>query len=61
MGPKNIIPEGAQAEKARSRQWYAVQTYSGYEEAVARYLKQRVESLAMGIRYSTFSFRKRRR
>jgi transcriptional antiterminator NusG len=25
-----------------------VQTYSGYEEAVARYLKQRVESLAMG-------------
>jgi transcriptional antiterminator NusG len=24
-----------------------VQTYSGYEEAVARYLKQRVESLAM--------------
>jgi transcription termination/antitermination protein NusG len=30
------------------RQWYAVQTYSGYEEAVSRYLKQRVESLAMG-------------
>ncbi len=29
------------------RQWYAVQTYSGYEEAVMRYLKQRVESLAM--------------
>ena len=25
-----------------------MQTYSGYEEAVARYLKQRVESLAMG-------------
>ena len=30
------------------RQWYAVHTYSGYEEAVARYLKQRVESLLMG-------------
>ncbi|HTY39900.1 MAG TPA: transcription termination/antitermination protein NusG [Candidatus Paceibacterota bacterium] len=29
------------------RQWYAVHTYSGYEEAVARYLKQRVESLSM--------------
>ncbi|MCL5733125.1 MAG: transcription termination/antitermination protein NusG [Patescibacteria group bacterium] len=29
------------------RQWYAIHTYSGYEEAVARYLKQRVESLAM--------------
>ncbi|MDO8516127.1 MAG: transcription termination/antitermination protein NusG [bacterium] len=28
-------------------QWYAVHTYSGYEEAVARYLKQRVESLSM--------------
>jgi transcriptional antiterminator NusG len=35
-------------EKPKLRQWYAVQTYSGYEEAVARYLKQRVESLAMG-------------
>src|SRR6202142_2280165 len=34
-------------EKPALRQWYAVQTYSGYEEAVARYLKQRVESLAM--------------
>jgi transcriptional antiterminator NusG len=42
------LPQGAQAEKTKSRQWYAVQTYSGYEEAVARYLKQRVESLAMG-------------
>ncbi len=31
------IPEGEPI-----RQWYAVHTYSGYEEAVARYLKQRV-------------------
>ncbi len=30
-----------------TREWYAVHTYSGYEEAVARYLKQRVESLSM--------------
>ncbi|MBU6500621.1 MAG: transcription termination/antitermination factor NusG [Patescibacteria group bacterium] len=37
-----------QEEKKGLRQWYAVQTYSGYEEAVSRYLKQRVESLAMG-------------
>lgn len=29
------------------RAWYAVHTYSGYEDAVARYLKQRVESLSM--------------
>lgn len=35
-------------DEHRVRQWYAVQTYSGYEEAVARYLKQRVESLTMG-------------
>jgi transcriptional antiterminator NusG len=47
MAPTHILPQGAQAEKSKSRQWYAVQTYSGYEEAVARYLKQRVESLAM--------------
>jgi transcriptional antiterminator NusG len=39
--------EEAHGEKTHLRQWYAVQTYSGYEEAVARYLKQRVESLAM--------------
>jgi transcriptional antiterminator NusG len=48
MAPTHILPQGAEAEKAKLRQWYAVQTYSGYEEAVSRYLKQRVESLAMG-------------
>jgi transcription termination/antitermination protein NusG len=34
-------------ERSGVRQWYAIHTYSGYEEAVARYLKQRVESLSM--------------
>jgi len=34
-------------DKPKIRQWYALQTYSGYEEAVARYLKQRVDSLSM--------------
>lgn len=29
------------------RHWYAVHTYSGYEEAVARYLKQRIDALEM--------------
>ncbi|PIR88647.1 MAG: transcription termination/antitermination factor NusG [Candidatus Harrisonbacteria bacterium CG10_big_fil_rev_8_21_14_0_10_44_23] len=29
------------------RHWYAVHTYSGYEDAVARYLTQRVGSLEM--------------
>jgi transcriptional antiterminator NusG len=34
-------------EQQKEPEWYAVHTYSGYEEAVARYLKQRVESLSM--------------
>jgi len=29
------------------RHWYALHTYSGYEDAVARYLKQRIDSLSM--------------
>ena len=43
----NMSRGGSHTEHTGLRQWYAVQTYSGYEEAVARYLKQRVESLAM--------------
>lgn len=30
------------------RHWYAIHTYAGYENAVARNLKQRIESLSMG-------------
>jgi transcription termination/antitermination protein NusG len=30
-----------------NRQWYAIHTYSGYENAVVRNLKQRIESLGM--------------
>lgn len=37
----------AGAKYSGVREWYAVHTYAGYEEAVARYLKQRVESLSM--------------
>ena len=37
----------ADKEKKEERQWYAVHTYAGYEDAVARYLKQRVDSLEM--------------
>ncbi len=32
---------------ANEREWYAIHTYSGYEDAVARNLKQRVESFGM--------------
>lgn len=34
-------------EKNKERRWYAVHTYSGYEDAVTRYLKQRIDSLEM--------------
>lgn len=39
----------SETEKQAAKQpfWYAVHTYSGYEDAVARYLRQRVDSLAM--------------
>ena len=29
------------------RHWYAIHTYAGYENAVARNLKQRIDSLNM--------------
>ncbi len=31
----------------QDRNWYVIHTYSGYEEAVAKNLKQRIESLGM--------------
>ena len=31
----------------QERNWYVIHTYSGYEDAVARSLKQRIESLGM--------------
>lgn len=37
--PKQVIQEG--------RRWYAIHTYSGYEENVVRNLKQRIESMDM--------------
>ncbi|RJP44373.1 transcription termination/antitermination factor NusG [Candidatus Parcubacteria bacterium] len=42
-----VNPIDIKSGNAGTRQWYAIQTYSGYEEAVARYLKQRVDSLSM--------------
>lgn len=37
--PKQIIP--------KEKNWYVIHTYSGYEESVAKNLKQRIESLGM--------------
>jgi transcription termination/antitermination protein NusG len=39
--------DNQKTETKLGRRWYAVHTYSGYEDAVTRYLKQRVESLLM--------------
>lgn len=36
-----------QQQPARDRNWYAIHTYAGYENAVLRNLKQRIESLGM--------------
>jgi transcriptional antiterminator NusG len=38
MPKQQILPE---------KNWYVIHTYSGYEEAVAKNLKQRIESLGM--------------
>lgn len=37
----------AKQENTGERNWYAIHTYAGYENAVARNLKQRIESLNM--------------
>ncbi len=34
-------------QSAEGRNWYVIHTYSGYEDAVSRNLKQRIESLGM--------------
>ncbi|HMP85608.1 MAG TPA: transcription termination/antitermination protein NusG [Candidatus Paceibacterota bacterium] len=35
-------------QPTRDRNWYAIHTYAGYENAVAKNLLQRIESLTMG-------------
>src|SRR4029077_12687521 len=37
----------AKQQVGGDRSWYAIHTYAGYENAVARNLKQRIESLGM--------------
>ena len=37
----------ARQQSDLGRQWYALHTYSGYEDAVVRNLQQRIESLGM--------------
>jgi len=44
---ENIENKTAPAQFSNERHWYAIHTYSGYENAVVRNLKQRIESLGM--------------
>jgi transcriptional antiterminator NusG len=37
----------AKQQIAKTKNWYVIHTYSGYEDAVAKNLKQRIESLGM--------------
>ena len=46
LAAKRAEEAGAQATPAEG-QWYVLHTYSGYESAVQRNLKQRIESLGM--------------
>lgn len=43
--PKKVIDQTALTKE--DSQWYAIHTYAGYENAVQRNLKQRIESLGM--------------
>ena len=38
---------GLPADAKGERRWYAIHTYSGYEDAVVRYLRQRIDSLGI--------------
>ena len=41
------VPPKKTEEESKVYHWYAVHTYAGYEDAVSRYLRQRVDSLGM--------------
>ena len=43
------IPQKKTEEESKVHHWYAVHTYAGYEDAVSRYLRQRVDSLGRGF------------
>lgn len=50
--PESDVSSGEQSSSVKQkisegRNWYVIHTYAGYENAVARNLKQRIESLGM--------------
>src|SRR3989338_9202011 len=42
-----VKPHMSKQTSQQGRHWYAIHTYSGYEDAVARNLIQRIESMGM--------------
>jgi len=57
--PKEVRDEVTLREE--DARWYTIHTYAGYENAVERNLKQRIEPPGMEGRYSRSSCRPRRR
>ena len=43
----NALADGFAGPVSRGREWYAIHTYSGYENTCVKNLKQRVESMGM--------------
>ncbi len=50
QGYKYQEPHKTMRQEEETRQWFAVHTYSGYEDAVMRYLTQRIDSLGVNDR-----------
>lgn len=44
---RDLFPQMAKQTQHHGRAWYVIHTYSGYEDNVARNLKQRIESMDM--------------
>jgi len=47
---KDQKPQQNMKQEEEMKQWFAIHTYSGYEDAVMRYLKQRIDSLGVNDR-----------
>ena len=47
---KHQEPQKTIRQEEEMKQWFAIHTYSGYEDAVMRYLKQRIDSLGVNDR-----------
>jgi len=50
QGYKSQETHKTMRQEEETRQWFAVHTYSGYEDAVMRYLTQRIDSLGVNDR-----------